>query len=90
MSIQLPLPAYWARESLSSRDPQAELDLIARDTLDLKFAIREKLEEFAAKHRISMREVNNAMRGYADDMLADLSYEVVREIQREIEERDQD
>ena len=88
MSIQLPLPAGWAREVASRRDPVAELDQLARDKLDAKVEIRAALEHVAEKHGIPISEVNAAVRGYAEDMLSDLTYELERELTRDVEARD--
>ena len=83
--IQMTLPAGWAREVSSLRDPQAQLDELARDKLDAKVEIRNVLERLAAKHGVRAREVNATMRGYVDDALADLAYEVERTLVREVE-----
>ena len=89
MTVQLPLPAGWAiGHLLSSGDPQERLDRLKRDVLDTKVEIRSALEKLAQKHGILAREVNQAINGYADDMLSDLVYELERELNREIEERD--
>jgi hypothetical protein len=85
--IQLSLPANWAREYTSRRDPVAELDQLAHDKLDAKVEIRAALEGVAEKHGIPISEVNAAVRGYAEDMLGDLTYELERELTHEIEGR---
>ncbi len=83
--LQLSLPAGWAREDQNRRDPVVELDELARDKLDAKVKIRAALEKIAQKHNIPTSEVNAAVRGYADDMLGDLTYELERELTGEIE-----
>ncbi len=88
MSIQLPLPAGWAVAHLTSnRDSQDRLDELAHDKLDAKTGIRAVLDEPAVKHALSAREVGKAVQGYADDMLNDATYELERELTRQIEER---
>ena len=87
MSLQLPLPAGWARHLLSNRDPAERLSALRQDVLDAKAEIRSSLERLAEKHHIPMREVNRSM-GWADDGLADLIYETERELEHEIEERE--
>lgn len=42
----------------------------------------------AAKYALSAREVGKAVQGYADDMLNDATYELERELNRQIEEQD--
>jgi hypothetical protein len=89
MSVQLALPARWAVAPLMSRrDPQDELARIARDKIEAKAEIREVLDQLAAKHGISAREIGKAVQGYTDDMLNDATYELERDLTREIEERD--
>jgi hypothetical protein len=86
MGLQLPLPAGWAIHLASHPDPGEHLLALKRDTDDAKVEIRAILERLAEKHGASTGAVNQAMRGYIDDMLGDLLYEVERGIEREIEE----
>jgi len=89
MSIQLPLPAGWAVPPLASnRDPQERLAELAHDKLDAKAGIRAVLDALAAKHALSARDVGKAVQGYADDMLNDATWELERELNRQIEARD--
>ena len=46
------------------------------------------LDELAERHGIRASDVANAMEGYADDLLSDAVYNVVRELEREIESED--
>ena len=46
------------------------------------------LERLAQQHDIAAREVSKAMTGCAEDLLSDLTFEVERELIREIEVRD--
>jgi hypothetical protein len=84
MGTQLPLPARWAFDRQSRRDPRDRLDALRRDALQAKTAIREALEALAARHDIAPKDIDYAMAG-ADDMLADVIYNVERELEREIE-----
>jgi len=43
------------------------------------------LEGVAARHGITARDVNEAIEGYADDMLSDMIFHVERDLEREIE-----
>ena len=84
--MQLPLPAGWAREFRNWRDLVEELDELAKDKLTAKAEIREVLDRLANKHGISHSETNAAVRGYVDDMLGDLTYEVESELTHGIDE----
>ena len=86
MGVQLPLPAGWAMHLASHADPVEHLEALTRDTLDAKVEIRAILERLAEKHGASTGAVNQAMRGYVDDLLGDLLYEVERGIAHEIED----
>ena len=87
MSIQLPLPAGWARNFESRRDPGERLSALRQDVLDAKAAIRVALEQLAERHNIPLREVDKSM-GWADEGLSDLTYETERELVHEIEDQD--
>jgi len=86
MTIQLPLPAGWARHLQSRRDPPERLAALRQDVLDTKSEIRAALERLAEKHHIPRREVDRSM-GWADDGLGDLIYDTERELEHEIEDR---
>ena len=84
MGTQLSLPARWAFQRQSLRDPHDRLDALRRDVTETKAAIREALDALAARHDIAPKDIEYAMAG-ADDMLADAIYNVERELEREIE-----
>ena len=84
MSIQLPLPARWAHIE-SRRDPRDRLASLQDDLAGAKAAIKAVLEGVAARHGITARDVNEAIEGYADDMLSDMIFHVERDLEREIE-----
>lgn len=85
---QLPLPAAWARGYgiISSEHPVDQRRRLERDVLDAKAAIRLVLDALAEKHGVPVKEVAGAM-NYVDDALADLVYEVMRELDAEEERR---
>jgi len=87
MSMQLPLPAGWARHLQSRRDPAERLSALRQDVLDAKSEIRAALDRLAEKHHIPPREVERSM-GWADDGLGDLIYDTERELEDEIQDRD--
>ena len=84
MSVQLPLPARWAHIE-SRRDPLDRLASLQDDLAGAKAAIKAVLEGVAARHGITARDVNEAIEGYADDMLSDMIFHVERDLEREIE-----
>jgi len=84
MGTQLPLPAGWARQWHSVRDPHDRLVALRRDAEGAKATIREALDELASRHGIAAKDVTYAMAG-VDDVLADVVYEVERELEHEIE-----
>jgi hypothetical protein len=83
MGAQLPLPAGWALAATSRRDPREQLEQLARDKLEAKAEIRAALDRLAAKHGASVRDINYAIDGYADDMINDALFEVERELNAE-------
>ena len=83
MAIQLPLPARWARLESRRSDPRGRLDALRRDALSTKAAIRSALDELAARHGISRKDVDYAVEGYANDMLSDAIYNVERGLERD-------
>jgi len=85
MSIQLPLPAGWARQGVSLRDPADRLRNLQLDRGEARKRVREVLEWLAGRHGIAPRHVGDALEGYADDMLSDLVFFVEREIESEID-----
>jgi hypothetical protein len=84
MSIQLPLPARWASVK-SRRDPRDRLVALQDDIAGAKAAIKAVMDGVAARHGITDRDVDEALEGYADDMLADMVFHVERDLEREIE-----
>ncbi len=71
---------------ISQRDPQEMKDHLLRDRLDAKVEIRLVLDRLAERYQIAPREVTRAM-GSIDDMLSDLTYELERELDDEIDAR---
>ena len=86
MGQQLPLPAGWSRQFESFIDPLDRLQLIQRDKRELLGDLREVLDRYADKHGISPGNVTAAITAYATDMISDLFYETVSEIERERED----
>src|SRR6185312_16873449 len=68
MSIQLPLPGDWPRNA-TWPDPLDQLRQLEKDKLDAKYEIRQVLERYREKYRISAKQVNQAVWGYVDDLL---------------------
>jgi hypothetical protein len=87
MGTQLALPARWAyQQQPSYRDAREHLDALRRDINGTKAAIRDALDALAERHGISPKDVDDAMAGYADDLLSDVVYSVENQIEREIED----
>ena len=84
MSIQLPLPGRWASVE-SRRDPRDRLIALQDDIAGAKAAIKTVMGGVAERHGITARDVQEAIEGYADDMLADMIFHVERDLEREIE-----
>jgi hypothetical protein len=74
MSVQLPLPGDWPRNA-TWPDPLDQLRQLEQDKLDAKHEIRQILDRYREKYRISARRTNEAMWGYVDDLLSDFFYE---------------
>jgi ribulose kinase len=87
MPVQLDLPAGWASNFLSRRDPRDRLAMLREDVWDAKAEIRSTLERLAEKHGLPMKEVTQAM-GAVDDGLSDLVYDHERALILEIEDED--
>lgn len=85
MGSQLPLPANRARTFESGPDAQDRLEQLRADQRAAKAELREVLERLAERHGISQKDINYAIDGYADDMLADLVYSVERDLEHEHE-----
>lgn len=84
MGTQLPLPARWAFEGQSHRDPRDRLDVLRRDVAETRAVIREALDALAARQAIAPKDIDYAMAS-ADDMLGDAIYNAERALEREIE-----
>ena len=89
MSIQLPLPARWARIE-SRRDPSDRLTSLQNDVAGAKASIKDVMDGVAARHGIAARDVDDALEGYADSMLSDMIFHVERDLEREIIEGEQE
>lgn len=87
MSLQLPLPAGWARNYVSMRDPRDRLDALMSDREDAKAEIRLVLDRLADRHSVPARDVTSAMASI-DDTLNDLLYDNERGLHHEIEGQD--
>jgi hypothetical protein len=84
MSVQLPLPGEWPRNA-TWRAPLDQLRQLEQDKLDAKYEIRQVLDRYREKYRISARQTNEAMWGYVDDLLSDFFFEKEEELKAEIE-----
>ncbi len=82
--IQLPLPARWARAE-SRRDPRDRLVALQDDVAGAKAAIKAVMDGVTQRHGITDHDVNDALDGYADDMLSDLVFHVERDLVSEID-----
>lgn len=87
MTVQLPLPAGWARNYISKPDPRDRLEALVQDKLDAKAAIRSVLDALAEKHDVTVPEVTRAMLS-VDDTIGDLTYERERALQHEVEDQE--
>lgn len=85
MSLQLSLPASWARGYglLSQRDPGELKRQVGRDRLDAKAQIHDIVHRLAERYHVPYAEVARAM-GSVDDALADLLYDLESEIDEEL------
>jgi hypothetical protein len=87
MSIQLSLPAGWARNLSSLRDPRDRLDQLVQDKLDAKADIRAVLDRLAEKYGVPVRDVHHAV-GWIDNGLEDLLYDIEAGLHHDIEAGD--
>jgi hypothetical protein len=71
MAIQLPLPARWAHVG-TRRDPRDRLVALRDDVAGAKAAIKVVMDGVARRHGIIAWDVEEAVEGYADDMLSDM------------------
>lgn len=84
MSVQLPLPGDWPR-NITWPDPSDQLRQLEKDKLDAKYEIRQVLDRYREKYRISARQINETMWGYVDDLLSDFFFGKEGELKAEIE-----
>lgn len=84
MTVQLRLPAGWARNWESTPDPRDQPDALIQAKLDVKAAIRVQFDGLANRFGVQMREVNRAM-DTIDDTISDLVYEAETQLNDSIE-----
>lgn len=85
MSIQLPLPAGWARQFASMPDPRDRLDALEHAKLTARTEIRKELIGLIDEFGIQPREIGRAM-DLVDDTISDLVWEVENGYRHEIED----
>jgi hypothetical protein len=87
VSLQLPLPAEWARDLESARqeDPHGRLQAIARDKQQVKAEIRETFDKYADRHGVNPRTITHVMHDYIDDAVDELLCEVRGLLNRRLE-----
>jgi hypothetical protein len=85
MSIQPLLPGDWPRNA-TWPDPLDQLRQLEQDKLDAKYEIRQVLDRYREKYRITARQVNETMWDYVDDLLDDFFYEKEEALKTEIED----
>ena len=85
MGSQHPLPPSTPRAFESRHDPRDRLEQLRADRREAKAQLREVLERLAERHRISQKDINYAIDGYADDMLSDVVYSAERDLDHESE-----
>lgn len=84
MTVQLPLPAGWARHRISRPDPRDRLEALRQAELDVKAAIRIQFDALADCFGIQTREIDRAMASI-DDTISDLVYEVETELNDKVD-----
>jgi hypothetical protein len=85
MSLQLPLPAGWARQFTSMPDPRDRLDALEHAKLTARADIRKILSRLIDEFGIRPREIDRAM-AHVDDTISDLVWEVENGYRHEIED----
>lgn len=85
MSIQLPLPAGWARQFTSMPDPRDRLDALDHAKLTARTEIRKVLTRLMDEFGVESREIDRAM-DHVDDTISDLVWDVENGYRREIED----
>ncbi len=85
MTVQLPLPGLWPRNT-SRRDPISALEEIDRDKFEAIYAIELLLDRLAEKHGIGHKVIAKAVEGYVSDMLGDVFFDLEEELKVERDE----
>ena len=85
MSVQLPLPAGWARQFTSMPDPRDRLDALGHAKLSARTEIRQVLTRLIDEFGVQPREIDRAM-DHVDDTISDLLWEVENGYRHEIED----
>ena len=85
MSVQLPLPAGWARQFTSMLDPRDRLDALAHAKLSARTEVRKVLARLIDEFGVRPREIDCAM-DHVDDTISDLVWEVENGYRHEIED----
>ena len=68
-------------------DARERLAELRADMREAKARLREVLEVFAAKYDIPAKDVSYAIEGFADDMLAELTFGVERDLEQAIDQQ---
>jgi hypothetical protein len=68
------------------RSPLDQLRQLEQDKLDAKYEIRQVLDRYREKYRISAKQVNQAVWGYVDDLLDDFFFKKEEALKAEIED----
>ena len=85
MSMQLPLPAGWARQFTSMPDPRGRLDTLEHAKLSARAEIRSVLNRLIEEFGVRPREIDHAM-DHVDDTISDLLWDVENGYRHEIED----
>jgi hypothetical protein len=68
------------------RSPLDQLRQLEQDKLDAKYEIRQVLDRYREKYRMSAKQVNQAVWGYVDDLLDDFFFKKEEALKAEIED----
>lgn len=85
MSVQLPLPAGWARQFANMPDPRDRLDVLEHAKLSARTEIRSVLTRLIDEFGVDPREIDRAM-DHVDDTISDLVWGVENGYRHEIED----
>jgi len=85
MSVQLPLPAGWARQFTSMPDPRDRLDALEHAKLRARTEIRKVLTKLIEEFGVEPREIDRAM-DHVDDTISDLVWGVENGYRHEIDD----